>query len=193
MERTRNETSFTRSNAETPCLPIVRKAREPTVGTNSVARSRSRTGSQVSPGCSRHGGRRYMAYGTEFARHASNAFLVMRAANGCVASSTARISLADNHSERPSAPPNPPMRTSPSGHRGSRTRPASDVTTSRSAEPANREAITRPSPVPPSRSTRRRVPVGVSVCFSHAPPSRDSCPGILQQSTLGRRSQRPSS
>src|SRR5215813_4427231 len=54
----------------------------------------------------------------------------------------------------PSAPPKPPMRSSPAGCRGARVRPASDVITLTPARAASASASCRASPVPPRIKTR---------------------------------------
>ena len=75
-------------------------------------------------------------------------------ANGCVASTTAATCWARSQSARPSAPPKPPIRTSPAGSAGSRTRPASEETDAQlRPSPASRPASSRASPVPPRIST----------------------------------------
>ena len=61
---------------------------------------------------------------------ASAAEAEMRAANGWVASTTARTGSAVRYATRPSTPPNPPTRTGPTGSAGSETRPASEESTS---------------------------------------------------------------
>jgi hypothetical protein len=78
--------------------------------------------------------------------------LVIWAANGCVASTTARGRCCVSQSASPSGPPNPPIRTSPSGSTGSATRPASEESTSTPAA-TSAAASRRASPVPPSTST----------------------------------------
>ena len=76
----------------------------------------------------------------------------MPSAKGCVASTTARTSWSASHARSPSTPPNPPIRTSPTGSRGRWTRPASEDTTSTPASTSS-SASSRASPVPPSRRT----------------------------------------
>jgi hypothetical protein len=57
------------------------------------------------------------------------AVAVITEANGCVASMTASMWLSRSQVRRPEAPPKPPIRISPTGSAGERTRPASDEIT----------------------------------------------------------------
>ena len=80
------------------------------------------------------------------------AWAVIVAAYGWVASTTASTFESTSQRRIPSTPPNPPMRTSPTGSAGSGTRPASELITSTSG--CSRAASVRASEVPPSSSTR---------------------------------------
>ena len=68
---------------------------------------------------------------------------------------TAVMPSASRKAVSPSAPPNPPIRTGPCGSRGSRTRPASDDSTSVPAA-TSMAASSRASPVPPRMRIRTR-------------------------------------
>ena len=72
-------------------------------------------------------GRASTTCGTASSRHATAALAVIVAANGWVASTTASTAFSRSQRRIPSAPPKPPMRTSPTGNAGSGTRPASEL------------------------------------------------------------------
>jgi hypothetical protein len=81
------------------------------------------------------------------------ALAVIVAANGWVASTRRVMCSARRKAARPSAPPKPPIRTSPSGSRGRLTRPASEEITSAPAAVSS-AASSRASPVPPRMRVR---------------------------------------
>src|SRR6185312_14800492 len=119
--------------------------------TTSAAASRLGTGRQSSPVTGLHAGRCSRSSGTSTSAQAAAACAVIVEANGCVASTTASVPWARNHSATPSTPRKPPTRTVPGSGRGERTRPASETVTSWST--TSSPASTRASVVPPSRST----------------------------------------
>lgn len=157
--RTRNRTSASSSPAKAarPCRPVVRNTppsgpQRP--GSDAAASAAEATECHRSPGPSVQPGRRRASSGTPVAAAACAAWRLMTAANGCVASTTASTPCPAIQRTIPAAPPNPPVRTVPTGSRGAATRPASEVVTyGRGRTPASAAASRRASAVPPRTST----------------------------------------
>src|SRR4029453_13011830 len=145
-------------------------------------------------GCSRQLGRSSRTTAVPVILAACTRFLVIFAAKGWVASTTAEACSRRRYSARPPTPPNPPTRTRPGGRLGVLTRPASEDSTSTPS--ATRAAAScRASAVPPririvtvaSRERRRQQPVHLSTppprggwpdrCRRRRPVGR--CPGCL--------------
>ena len=118
-----------------------------------AAAAAAMSGTVCQDGSAGHGGRRSTSSGRPAWAAASAAFALIAAANGWVASTMPVIASVRRYPASPVAPPNPPMRTSPAGSRGWRTRPASDETTSTPAA-VSPAASSRASPVPPRMRIR---------------------------------------
>ena len=180
--RMRNHADVFSAKASTSCLPVVRNTRACRPSRCLAALCMSGTRTQVSPSPGDHDARHSRTRGSARSWVAAAALALMPLAKGCVASTTTRMALSRSHVRRPAAPPKPPMRTAPTGSRGSATRPASELITGMfsATSPA---ASARASPVPPSTSTTGVSVMSSMYCrrgrrcevLSSVPASRDNC------------------
>ena len=104
--------------------------------------------SSWSPSRRGQGGRSKRSRGTPTVRQAASAWRPIRAAKGWLASTSRSRARTRRNRARPSAPPKPPLRTSPGRARGARVRPASELITSRSRRVAQASASATASLVP---------------------------------------------